>query len=226
MTHGVTNIGVRPTVGAKHPLAETWIAGFDGDLYGRKVPVSLIKFLRPEQKFNTIVELQKQILRDSEQARIAVMGKGADRVRAVLFDFDDTLQNRPAAFLRYCDFFFKKYFPDMPKDEVENRSRDMLVRNNGGYVNYIDYFLTLFEDWEWKDAPPVGEVYRELQFRFPDFTELFPDAVEVLKELKRRGLLVGVITNGPSLIQNRKLDISGIRPLLDIAVVSGDEFVH
>ena len=226
VTHGVTNIGVRPTVGAKQPLAETWIAGFDGDLYGRKVPVSLIKFLRPEQKFNTIVELQKQILRDSEQARIAVMGKGDDRVRAVLFDFDDTLQNRPAAFLRYCDFFFKKYFPDMPKDEVEKRSRDMLVRNNGGYVNYIDYFLTLFEDWEWKDAPPVGEVYRELQFRFPDFTELFPDAVEVLKELKRRGLLVGVITNGPSLIQNRKLDISGIRPLLDIAVVSGDEFVH
>jgi putative hydrolase of the HAD superfamily len=154
------------------------------------------------------------------------MGREDGGLRAVLFDFDDTLQNRPVAFLRYCDFFFKKYFPDMPADEVEKRTQDMLKRNNGGYVNYIDYFLSLFEDWGWEDAPPVGDIYRELQFRFPDYTELFPEAVEVLNMLKQRGLLIGVITNGPSLTQNRKLDVSGIRPLLDLAVVSGDEGVH
>ena len=64
MTHGVTNIGVRPTVGADAPLAETWIADFTGDLYGKAVPVSLVQFLRPEQKFESVEELQRQILRD------------------------------------------------------------------------------------------------------------------------------------------------------------------
>jgi riboflavin kinase/FMN adenylyltransferase len=54
VTHGVTNIGVRPTVGADGPLAETWIAEFDGDLYGQRVPVTLIKFLRPERKFGSL----------------------------------------------------------------------------------------------------------------------------------------------------------------------------
>ena len=87
-------------------------------------------------------------------------------------------------------------------------------------------FLSLFEDWEWEGAPPVGDIYREFQFRFPEYISLFPETKEVLKELKRRGYLVGVITNGPSIQQNRKLDVSGLRPLLDIAVVSGDEMIH
>ncbi|MDD2362049.1 MAG: riboflavin biosynthesis protein RibF [Oscillospiraceae bacterium] len=226
VTHGVTNIGVRPTVGAQGPLAETWIADFKGDLYGRNVPVSLIKFLRPEQKFETIEELQKQILRDAQQALLSVRGKADGRVRAVLFDFDDTLQNRTVAFLRYCDFFLKKYFPDLSKEEAEKRSREMLIRNNDGYVNYIDYFMSLIEDWGWEDAPPVGDIYREYQFRFPEYVSLFPEAVEVIEGLKQRGFWVGIITNGLSLTQNRKLDVSGLRPLLDIAVVSGDEHVH
>lgn len=226
VTHGVTNIGVRPTVGASAPLAETWIPGFSGDLYGQKVPVSLVAFVRPETQFDNVEELQRQIFRDEKVARRAVLGEEDAGVRAVLFDFDDTLQNRPKAFLQYCAFFLDKYFPAMDADARQARAQEMLIRNNGGYVNYIDYFLSLFEDWQWADAPPVGDIYREFQFRFPEFSTLFPDAVSVLTELRKRGFLVGVITNGPSVLQNRKLDVCGLRPYLDIAVVSGDEWVH
>ena len=68
---GVTNIGVKPTVGAeKAPLAETYIIGFGGDLYGKIVQVSLERFIRPEKKFDSIDELRKQIARDTENARI------------------------------------------------------------------------------------------------------------------------------------------------------------
>ena len=60
VTHGVTNIGVRPTVGSDAPLAETWIPLFSGNLYGKNVPVSLVSFLRPETKFASIDDLQKR----------------------------------------------------------------------------------------------------------------------------------------------------------------------
>ena len=116
--HGVTNIGIRPTVGSNAPLAETWIADYDGDLYGRSVPVSLIKFLRSEKKFESVDDLKKQILYDAKQAKQAVFGTPDDSIRAVLFDFDDTLQERRCAFLKYCDFFFKKYFPNLPQEEI------------------------------------------------------------------------------------------------------------
>jgi len=61
----VTNIGVKPTVGAESsPLAETHIIGFSGDIYGRSIDIVLKKFLRPEVKFNSLDELKKQISKD------------------------------------------------------------------------------------------------------------------------------------------------------------------
>lgn len=60
--HGVTNIGVKPTVSDScDVLAETYIIGFDGDLYGENVKLSLIDFIRPEVKFGSIEELKEQI---------------------------------------------------------------------------------------------------------------------------------------------------------------------
>ena len=69
---GVTNIGIRPTVGSDGVLAETMIDGFSGDLYGRRVPVELVCFLRPEQKFDDLDQLRQAILRNAETARSLV----------------------------------------------------------------------------------------------------------------------------------------------------------
>ena len=61
---GVTNIGLRPTVGTDCILSETHIISFEGDLYGRCVDVRLVKFMRQEKKFGSFDELIKQIKSD------------------------------------------------------------------------------------------------------------------------------------------------------------------
>lgn len=61
---GVTNIGSRPTVGTEKVLSETHILDFDGDLYGKKVDVRLVRFIRQEQKFGSFDELILQIKSD------------------------------------------------------------------------------------------------------------------------------------------------------------------
>lgn len=67
---GVTNVGVKPTVGAQAALAETWMPDYrGGELYGRTVEVDLLRFLRPERKFPGLQELRQEILRDGAQAR-------------------------------------------------------------------------------------------------------------------------------------------------------------
>lgn len=66
---GVTNVGIKPTVGSEVPLAETWISGFSGDLYAQTPKVELLQFLRPEKKFASLEELKRQILADGERAR-------------------------------------------------------------------------------------------------------------------------------------------------------------
>lgn len=61
----VTNVGVKPTIGGESsPLAETNIFGFEGELYGKTVRVSLTDFIRPEQKFSGLKELSAQMAKD------------------------------------------------------------------------------------------------------------------------------------------------------------------
>lgn len=65
----MTNIGIKPTVdygGA--PLAETYISGFSGDLYGKTVQVVLLDFIRPEKRFSDITQLRQQIEQDVEMS--------------------------------------------------------------------------------------------------------------------------------------------------------------
>lgn len=73
---GVTNIGMKPTVGnTSVPLAETYIVGFDGDLYGETVKLSLVSFIRPEKKFDSIDELAERIKLDVEECAAIPDGK-------------------------------------------------------------------------------------------------------------------------------------------------------
>lgn len=67
---GVTNIGCKPTVtDAKVIGVETYIDGFHQDVYGEKIVVSFLQFIRPEQKFNSIEELKAQMQSDIEVSR-------------------------------------------------------------------------------------------------------------------------------------------------------------
>lgn len=62
----VTNVGVRPTVsGGDRVSVESFILGFDGDLYDRRVRVEFHHFLRDERKFPGVEELRAQIARDA-----------------------------------------------------------------------------------------------------------------------------------------------------------------
>lgn len=61
---GVTNLGIKPTVGGERIGIETNIFDYSGNLYGQEVTVRLLKFLREEKKFESIYELQEQIKKD------------------------------------------------------------------------------------------------------------------------------------------------------------------
>ena len=66
---GVANFGRTPTTGLRDPLFETMIFDWDGDIYGQKLEVAVIAFLRPEAKFDSLDEMIVQMHKDVEQAR-------------------------------------------------------------------------------------------------------------------------------------------------------------
>lgn len=61
---GITNIGIKPTVGSKRPVVETYIMDYNSDAYGKGARVCLLRYARPEHKFNNLEELRKQIAED------------------------------------------------------------------------------------------------------------------------------------------------------------------
>jgi riboflavin kinase/FMN adenylyltransferase len=66
---GVANIGLRPTVGGTVSRLEAHLFDVAEDLYGQVLSVSLLHFLRAEQKFADFAALRAQIAADATHAR-------------------------------------------------------------------------------------------------------------------------------------------------------------
>ena len=69
----ISNIGIRPTVSGQSINIETHIIDFknnntDTDLYGKRVKVELLTFIRSEKKFDSLNELKEQIEIDTNKA--------------------------------------------------------------------------------------------------------------------------------------------------------------
>ncbi len=61
----MANLGTNPTVGNTQRLLETYLFDFEGDLYGQTLRVELLEYIRGEQKFASLDELQAQLNKQS-----------------------------------------------------------------------------------------------------------------------------------------------------------------
>ena len=67
---GVMNIGTNPTVTNDESLKlEVNIFDFDSDIYGRKIEVQFVDYLRSEEKFSNLEELKQQMLIDRNNSQ-------------------------------------------------------------------------------------------------------------------------------------------------------------
>lgn len=67
---GVSNVGCKPTVTDDETMVvETYLFGFDEDIYGKGLSVELLAFKRPEMKFSGVEALKAQMQTDIEDGR-------------------------------------------------------------------------------------------------------------------------------------------------------------
>ena len=69
---GVASFGRRPTFDNGAPLLEVFLFDFKGDLYGNRLDIAFIAFIRDELKFDSIDALIRQMDDDSARARAAL----------------------------------------------------------------------------------------------------------------------------------------------------------
>lgn len=222
----VTNIGVRPTVGAKAPLAETYILDYTGDLYDTTPAVYPLYYLRPEQAFPNLDALKEQIQQDILTVKTLFAAPEDGAVQAVFFDFDDTLDNRDAAFRQGLSAFLSHYYPSLSPTEHAARQQEMFRYQRGEYgriIYYSDMVRHFLELWPPEvTADPERALWR-FYHGFAAGGVLHPDVLSTLTALRRRGVLTGIITNGDPRPQTCKMDHSGLRPYVDLLVLAGEE---
>ena len=64
----VTNIGVRPSFAGAERTIESYLLGFDDNLYGLDLRMEFVDRLRPEKRFEDLDDLVAQIRSDAEQS--------------------------------------------------------------------------------------------------------------------------------------------------------------
>lgn len=66
---GAAYLGTRPTFDSGPPVLETYLFGFDGNLYGKSIDVDFIAFVRGDAKFRSAESLSAQMKADCAKAQ-------------------------------------------------------------------------------------------------------------------------------------------------------------
>lgn len=69
MFYGMMNIGTNPTVGGTAQTIETYFFNLDQDLYGKKLSVEMLSWIRDEKKFDSVSTLKLAMKQDEAFSR-------------------------------------------------------------------------------------------------------------------------------------------------------------
>ena len=147
-----------------------------------------------------------------------------DNIKAVIFDFDNTLGDR----FEYCyqtyRCFVKTFLPEIDENSIlfESMLQDLVLYDEYGNVGNKDQILRTFEQKYGVRINMSGKEFArwwiEHQYLF---TVLFPDAMDTVLKLKEK-YKIGILTNGAHLAQWGKIEKSGLLPYMDAVLVSED----
>ncbi|MBW7474722.1 HAD family hydrolase [Paenibacillus oenotherae] len=143
-------------------------------------------------------------------------------IKAVLFDLDLTLLNRDASVKQFVDSQYERLhtcLSHIPREQYISRFVEL---DNRGYVwkdrvykQIIDEFSIHGLTWEELLDDYVGEFHRSC---LP-----YPGLIEMLEELKKEQLLLGLITNAHGDFQYRNIQALGIEDYFSVLLISGWE---
>ncbi len=135
-------------------------------------------------------------------------------ISTIFFDLDNTLVDYYGSDLTGMTALQEQFFPELTLKEFRDAWRTANIKNwalfekgeltiEGQRVKRVQETWSVFnKDLSEPEAKNIFELYLEV---FKNSVQALPFAVDVLKTLHQRGYPIGIITNGGSIEQRRKL---------------------
>jgi len=139
-------------------------------------------------------------------------------IKAVLFDLDNTLYSEldyvGSGFEAVAGYLSSRYA--LQKDDITKRLFDMLAAKGRGRV-----FDELLRELDLYDADKVKLLLWIYRSHRPQL-HLYDGALQVLGDLKRSGMNIGIITDGMASVQRNKIEALGLNDVFE-TVICTDE---
>ena len=150
--------------------------------------------------------------------------------RAVLWDLDDTLHSRAEAARKMFPGMFREcLYTDRSDTFLAEATAFMLTLAGRHSVTHEDAFRGLLARYP-SDKPYVRAQCMDYYYaHIRDYVTPFPETVEILQNLKSRGIKLAIVTNiTPELLEHQKKKVAalGIAHLVDAVVYSAEFGIH
>ena len=144
-------------------------------------------------------------------------------LRAVLWDLDGTLLDRDTSVRRFAAEQYERRLSrsGVPKEQYIER---LTTLDGNGYTSKDELFERITQEYPLGDVS-VDTLVEEFWERFPALTVVYPGCQDLLADLRRQGLALGLITNGTQRSQASKIEAAGLGAFFDTILISQVEGV-
>jgi putative hydrolase of the HAD superfamily len=147
-------------------------------------------------------------------------------IRGVFFDLDGTLYDRDAAMLRLAHDQYAAFRDHLrPRVDEQTFTGRFLELDDHGYTSRSDVYRRIAEAFGLNNWLTV-DLERHFWEAYNRRCELSADTWATLHTLRRAGLCLGIVTNGQTEWQSRKIEGLGLGSFFDVVLISEQEGIR
>lgn len=143
-------------------------------------------------------------------------------IDAVLFDLDETLLDRTTSLKAFLRDQFERHANHLGQVQPAEWCARFLILDRRGHVHKSVVYPRILDEFGGR-AEHADILLADYRARCARFAQPFDGMREVLRELRARGLAIGIVTNGETEFQSRHIEALELDRLVDAVLISERE---